>query len=150
MRVYIATSLANFREAYAWAGKLRRSGHEVTSGWIEAVQAVILSTRLAPRDPLSEAERKKILRTNVNELMSSDAVLAITQDDAGKATYCEIGFALAVGIRVIWLQSEGGGRNIFDADTLVTRTTDPTRVLPELRRIEFSQQATIYDSSEEQ
>lgn len=150
MRVYIATALANFQLANRWGTKLRDAGHEVASRWHVSVREMTARTEVMPRDPLSEAERVTVLRANVNDLMSSDAVLAITQDDAGKATYCEIGYALAAGIRVIWLQSEGRGRNIFDADTLVTRTTDPTRVLPELRRIEFSQQATIYDSTEEQ
>ena len=151
MRVYIATALANYNVAVLWASKLEKAGHTVSSHWHAEVRKASASSIVpVPRDPFSEVERVAVLRANINDLMSSDAVLAITQDDAGKATYCEIGWALAAGIRVVWLQSEGRGRNIFDADTLVTRTTDEDRALPELRRIEFANQATIYDSTEEQ
>ena len=132
MRIYIATALSNVGFAAVWAHRFNRGGHVVVSSWIDAVGAHAV-------DPDDRVTRAGILETNLGDLHLADVVFAFTPDTKGKATYGEIGYALARGIRVLWLAPDGGvGANVFDSHSLVTRIEDPSRVMSDLRRIELN------------
>ncbi len=147
MRVYVASALGLYGAASLWAQRIERAGHTVVSSWHSTVYAN--APGYEPSDPGDEDIRVDILGTNLFDLHQADVVFALTPDASAKATYSEIGYALGLGKRVIWMHGhEGHGRNIFDCHALVTRTSDPDRVLPELRRIEFAAQQTLVAEDE--
>jgi nucleoside 2-deoxyribosyltransferase len=112
MKIYIATALGNFQEARDWAEKFRAAGHKVTSKWIDSVDSESI-------DPTLFESRYEILTSNLYDLKSADVVFVITRDESGKATYSEIGYALALGMRVVWFIPGYIGGNIFDVHSLV-------------------------------
>lgn len=137
MKVYIATALNNYAAAQALSDKLEASGHEVTSSWHRTVMSQAMDRVVG--DPDNACVRRDILSTNLFDLAQADAVVALTPTTDGKATYCEIGWAIASWKPVIWLGR--AGRCIFDAHANVTIVNDVERIHTELRRIEFEAKA---------
>lgn len=89
----------------------------MVSSWHSAVVA-----SGATSDPDDERSRAEILSTNLADLHRADVVIALCDDGTPRATFCEIGFALAIGKRVVWVHGERGeGRNSYDAHPLVAR-----------------------------
>lgn len=115
MRIYIAMPLSRAEYAQATCSHLSSSGFEVVSSWH--------STKLT-EDPASHDARSKIVTdTLFPELDACDALLVDTREGYPCGTFVEIGYALARGADVVWVQNEvrdGVKRtNIFDAATIV-------------------------------
>ena len=114
MRVYVAAPLAQAVTAHA-VGEMLRPEHEAVSRWPGNVLELA-----ADRDPSRIEDRCAVLRTNVVDLELADVVVALCHVGDGRATYAEIGYALALRLPVVWVQGgRGEGRNIFDAHDLV-------------------------------
>lgn len=111
--VYVAAPLAMAALANRVAVALANAGHEVCSHWHNG--GVVKESR----DPV---ERHAALMDNIADMSEALAVVALTHIDNPRATYGEIGWALASGKSVIWVQgTEGDGSNLFDAHPLVER-----------------------------
>ena len=119
LRVYIAAPLSAARQACDYAAALSSAGWLVVSRW----HRIALSSG-DTIDPAGDTPRAAILAANIRDLESADMVFAYTAFGTPRATYCEIGWALALATPVVWLHADGGaGRNIFDAHELVYRVT---------------------------
>ena len=111
--VYIAAPLGEYRTARDLAGVARGLGFVVASTWHDTVDGSVETS-----DP---ARRKALAATCVKELGRADAVLAWTARGTPRATLSEIGYALAFGKPVLWMQGPAGaGGNVFDASRHVT------------------------------
>lgn len=118
MRVYIAAPKLLVEVAKEMALRLRSMGLVVVSTWHEVVQE-------GQQDPEDVCARREVLDTNLRELLSADAVLALTSDDAGRETYVEIGRALEMGKLVVWSIARGGDAlSSSDPSVTTTRTDD--------------------------
>ncbi len=116
MRLYFAAPLA-------WAGYAREvsaevsrvGGHGIVSSWHDRVLPGAV-------DPSAAEERSAILLANLADLRAAGAVVALTHVGTPRATFGELGFALALGKPVVWCHGAGGeGRCILDADHMVRR-----------------------------
>jgi nucleoside 2-deoxyribosyltransferase len=117
MRIYIAAPLAQAPAANEAALRLEAHGHEVVSSWHRVV-----SSEGWQSDPEPDRVRARILSENLADLDGAEAVLALCHEGTPRATFAEIGYALARGLTVVWSHgSERQGRNIFDAHPLVRR-----------------------------
>lgn len=111
--VYIAAPLGEARVAKMVAEELTQSGVHVCSTWH--------ATATGSVDPAAWGERVAVLAANLRDLEKADLVLALTAQGRPRATLSEIGYALALGREIVWLQGEAGeGGNIFDACESVT------------------------------
>ncbi len=122
MRIYIAAPLSAHLVADELASALHARGHVVVSGW-HAIRGNGDPGQPPPTDPLGEDERAAILRDNLADLAKAQGLIALTHfhDVVGRGTYGEIGYALARGLPVAWMQDGWQGRSIFDAHPLVQR-----------------------------
>lgn len=127
MRVYIAAPKMLVEVAKWLARRLRDMGLVVVSTWHEVVQE-------GQQDPEDVCTRREVLDTNLRELLSADAVLALTSDDAGRETYVEIGRALAYGKRIVW-SLERGGNALSSSDHDVTTTLTDDEAIQRLQVI---------------
>lgn len=116
--MYIAGPLSQARALHDLAHDLATAtGCEIVSGWHEEVTRLRLVA-----DPVDKPSRARILDSNLRDLRRADFVVAVTDLDRPRATLCEIGYALALGLRVAWVQGQdGAGANSFDASPLVQR-----------------------------
>lgn len=122
--IYIAAPLAEAGMCCGVADACRLQGGSVISTWHEVVYQALQRSGVPSADPgrFETAERRAILSVNIAELAACDTVLAITDRGLPRATFAEIGYALALGKRVVWLQGyHGAGANIFDAHPRVTK-----------------------------
>jgi hypothetical protein len=114
LSVYFAAPLAEAeamcRLAWHWRAEVT-----VCSRWHSAVSA-------GATDPRVPEVRRRILYENLVDIGGADVVLVDTRRGVPGATLCELGYALAMNKRVVWLQPVGGRRtdgvratNIFDA-----------------------------------
>jgi nucleoside 2-deoxyribosyltransferase len=118
MKVYVAAPFAFAPHAAVIASILERDGHAITSTWHR-------DTLGLGGDPLAVARRKAILDVNIRDLRAAEVLVALTARGTPRATNAEIGFALALGMPVVWWQSPNwDGANIFDAHELVRVVTD--------------------------
>jgi len=125
MKVYLAAPLAEAPRVHQLAADLFDLGLHVVSTW-HATTATV--------DPHDEDVRLRVLEGNLAELAHADVLVAVTDRGTPRATFAEIGYALARRTRVIWLAgAAGAGRCIFDAHTLVTRVTSWADVLDVVR-----------------
>lgn len=117
MAVYMAASRDCAGQADEIANKLRQVGVTVVSRWHDG------QTKLV--DPADPDIRNKILAENLKDLRACSTVVALMRDGSPKATYGEIGWALAEGREVIWIGPEKGSEDplacIFDAHPAVLR-----------------------------
>lgn len=121
--IYLASALANAQTMENYACSLRAANYKVVSKWHGAVKPGAL-------DPESLIIRADILISNLNDIEEADLIIADTCYGIPCATFSEIGYAIALKKKVIWLQPAsftGVGRgtdsirrtNIFDASPLV-------------------------------
>ena len=127
MRVYIAAPKRLVELAKRMAARLRTLGFVVVSSWHEVLQE-------GQQDPESFHARKEALDTNLRELVSADAVLALTSDGEGRETYVEIGRALELGLAVVW-SLERGGDALSSSDSSVTTTMTDDEAIQRLQVI---------------
>jgi nucleoside 2-deoxyribosyltransferase len=91
---------------------LDRAGFHVVSRWTDRLR----TQSVRP----SREEMAAIHRANSAELDDADLVVAWTAAGTPRATYSEIGYALARGKPVLWLQGPNGeGSNSYDTEALV-------------------------------
>lgn len=113
LRVYVAAPLAYKMRAAEVANGLSSAGFEVVSSWIPAA---------LKEDGELRNFRARFTRQAQNEhdIMRADVLVALTAEGRPKATFAEIGFALALECPILWFQGAGGeGENLFDANMLV-------------------------------
>lgn len=110
--VYIAAPLGAVERARRVAGQCASAGYLVTSRWHTEVEPDDV-------DPEHASQRARILLENLFDLAQAHAVVADTSEGTPRATFGEIGYALALHRRVIWIQEEGATRCLFDAHPLV-------------------------------
>ena len=114
-RVYIAAPLLRAADCRYVARLLAEREVETCSTWHATEERT---------DPWSELARVQILAANLSDLDRSDLVLALTTHYVPRATFSEVGYAIAQGKRVVWLHAaDGTGRQMFDAHHLVSRVT---------------------------
>ena len=113
LRIYVAAPMGEAHVAKLLGALLTREGYDVVSGW---------TARLDAQGPHpSDDALTAIQVANQHDLDRADLVVAWTAAGRPKATYAEIGWALANGTRVLWLQDEDGtGSSLFDRERLVT------------------------------
>ncbi len=111
MRIYLAAPLALVNDAKFASRHMVSRGHEVVSTWHEFVFR-------GDKDPLNPVARREILELNIRELEKAQFVVAIMTYGVPRATYSEIGYALALSIPVVWIGD--GNVNIFNAHPLST------------------------------
>lgn len=144
LRVYVAAS----REVAGYADKvakmLAERGIEVTSKWHTGQTKIV--------DPTDPDVRTTIVCDNLSDLQEADAVLAIMTEGSPKATYAEIGYALAEGHAVFWLGPSDGEPDplacIFDAHPLVMRDDSLESILRQIVSLDqiplLQRQATLF------
>jgi len=143
LRVYMAASRDVAGDADQLAGRLAvRAGVEVVSRWH------VNETKLV--DPTSPSVRSDILRANLDDLKRADVVVALMDRGAPRATYAEIGYALADGQWVIWLKphtlqpGEYDPRAcIFDAHSKVVCVSDEAGIASELEALSAAKVADV-------
>jgi len=129
MSLYIAAPLAQAHVARLLAAALTRAGFAIVSSW---------HATAATADPTAHHERQATLRDNLAEIQRCSAMVAWTAEGTPRATLCEIGWALALGRPVVWVQGpEGEGANIFDASpgVVVVREHREEVVIAAVRRV---------------
>ncbi len=116
-RIYLASALSNAALCNDLAAELGCAGFVVTSNW-----HFIVASDGTTSDPEAAASRIDILAANLADLASADVIVGICHIGVGKATYAEIGYALAIGREVVWVQGFcNEGRSLFDSHRLVRR-----------------------------
>jgi len=125
--IYIAAPLACFEHAASLAATLRAHGYVITSRWHDEVTS-------GSSDPERDEERRAVLDYNLADLDAATVVVAhlagVTDERRPRATWAEVGYALAKGKRVIWCRGPSAhARMLFDAHELVTTVTSLERVL---------------------
>lgn len=120
-RVYIAAPIRESERAREFAAILRMSNIKVISSWHDSGDDT---------DPIDDDAREEIWDTCRAELDKARIILAITDRGRPRAAFTEIGYALGRGKPIVWLSApDQTGRNIADADSLVTRVTNEKAAL---------------------
>lgn len=132
LRVYMAASRDVAGEADAMSQRLASKSVQIVSKWH------VNETKLV--DPSSHIVRQDILADNLSDLTGCDVVVALMDRGAPRATYAEIGYALAGGHWVIWLQPEDASADdaracIFDAHPFVRRVRSEEQIVETLGKI---------------
>ncbi len=113
LRVYVAGPLAYAMRSAEVAEGLTSAGFEVVSSWIPAALAENGELRNLQARATRQAQ-------NEQDIRRADVLLALTAEGTPRATFAEIGFALALECPVLWFQGVAGeGENLFDANMLV-------------------------------
>ena len=123
VRIYIAASLTKRAAANDWKRMFAERDWPTLSTWHETATETV--------DPSNLHVRGVILQTNMRELRAASVVFADTTAGERKpcATYGEIGYGLALGLRVLWYQPKGEGANIWDAHPFVHIAEDHDAVM---------------------
>ena len=130
MRVYVAAPLACASQARHWASLLRDNCLGVTSRWHDLV------LEDDARDPSDDQERQEILTQNLADLSRANAVLALMQTGTPRATNCELGYALALSLPVVWLSGPTDlNTNLFSSHPMVSLTRSGSNALEILLRM---------------
>jgi nucleoside 2-deoxyribosyltransferase len=127
MKVYLAAALARARFVEAVAAGLRGT-YDVVSGWHSRHNG-------SSRDPRDDDERTEICSTNLAELVGADVAVVMVDDGEPRATYGELGFALALCKPCVFVHDSGTGRCILDSHSLVVRLDLRTHSLEDLPRV---------------
>jgi len=114
-KIYLAAALARSSFVETIAAALRPT-FDVVSGWHRRSAGVLRDTR-------DEDERTAICALNLSELVQADVVVVMVEDDRyePKATYGELGYALALCKPCVVVHHSGTGRCILDSHPLVVR-----------------------------
>lgn len=113
--IYIAAPLGEAGRACEVARKMSGANFRVNSMWHWNVMDAQRETGCAIEDS-EGAARREDLEKNLADLRDADVVLVLLDRGRGRCTLVEIGYALALGKRVVWL----GERNLADAHPNVT------------------------------
>lgn len=117
LSVYMAASRDCAGRADSLAKELTRAGVRIVSRWHDGQIRLV--------DPHDPAVRQQILRDNLSDLDAAGVVVALMDDGKPRATYAEIGYALAEGKMVLWLTRTPCESDsiacIFDAHRSVVR-----------------------------
>lgn len=124
IKVYLAAALSRAPYAEAVAAELREH-FEVISGWHARTQGV----RVDPRD---DEERTRLCALNLAELVTADVLVALVADGQPRATYGEIGYALALCKPVVFVHAGQVGRCILDAHSFVVKLDLHTQAIADL------------------
>lgn len=98
-RVYVAAPYPERARAEAAAATLRAHGLDVCSTWHDHATDA--------EDPVSRAERCRVLEANLDDLDKASIVLAMLDRGRGRCGLVEIGYALARGAWVVLLCQPG-------------------------------------------
>ena len=130
LRVYIAGGRDLAGLADSIAADLSKLGVTVVSTWHVGQDKLV--------DPAAHETRATILAKNLADLKQADVVLALMFDGKPRATFGEIGHALADGARVVWWAKDGDDERacIFDAHPSVTRVTSLRDAVKALEQLE--------------
>lgn len=123
--VYLASALARAKHVQVVAAGLREHV-TIVSGWHGRTNG--------KRDPRDEDERAAILSLNLAELVTADVVVVMVDDGEPRATYGELGYALALCKPCVVVHDSGTGRCILDAHPLVIRLDLRVHSLADLPR----------------
>ncbi len=99
--IYIAAPQGEAPRARRVAEALRLAGHRVVSSW-HAGSGEICEASLTPEG------RAAAWATNAIDLSQADVLVALTSENAGRETYCEIGRAIARRTRIVRSLERGG------------------------------------------
>lgn len=134
LRVYVAASRDVAGEADAMAKRLASAAVRITSRWH------VNETKLV--DPSVHDARREVLVSNLADLTGSDVVVALMDRGKPRATYAEIGYALASGQAVVWVApsedlvgDEDPRACIFDAHPFVLRVRSEDEVAGALKKV---------------
>lgn len=119
MKVFLSMPSEDTLAASTLATKLMMAGHEVLSTWHR--------NPYCEKYPTDPAVRLEQLEINMRGIEAADVVVAASCTGIPRTTLSEIGYAIAKGRRVVWLQPFGPElRTLFDAHPLVTRLAEPS------------------------
>lgn len=96
-KVYVASSGTNREAARELAARLVEAGHRCVSSWHENAPFDSVNDRL-----LSKATQLTIAATCLAEIRQAD-VLVVIGHPGGRGHLVEYGFALGLGLPVVWL-----------------------------------------------
>lgn len=120
LRVYMAASRDVAGQADAIARQLTEANLEVVSRWH------VNETKLV--DPSSLTVRSDILSANLDDLSKADVVVALMDRGSPRATYAEIGWALANRQYVVWLKPETLSEGEYDPRACIFDAHDNVRI----------------------
>lgn len=126
LRIYVAAPRALAGRANAFAKDLRANGQEVVSRWHVDGDPIV--------DPKSSDFRQKVLFENTVDLCQCDVLVALMDSGNPRATYCEIGYALAMEKHVIWISESENDELacIYDSHPKVKKMPRESHALREL------------------
>lgn len=109
MKIYVAASFPRKSDALQLAFKLMKQGHDVTSGWLEQVEANKNETADGYK---SDRDSRRTAERDIKDIDAADALVMITGDSlSGGGRRFEAGYAFGKG-RPIFLF--GSKEIIFD------------------------------------
>ncbi len=131
MRLYLISPLANVASIRELASSLAQLGHHITSTWHDVVTPGSV-------DVESDEGRRAAWKANVDDLRAADALIAFLPVGVPRASYCEIGYGLALGKPVVWCHSPriGANRCIADSAEGVIRISSAEHMPAALAKIE--------------
>lgn len=117
MKVYVAAPYAEAKRAQAFANELSVFGPEyIVSTWHRDA---------LPVDSTDDSVLAAGMWQDITELERAEVVVALTSRGSPRATFSEIGWALARGKVVVWVHGPAReGTNIFAQHGLVRRVVD--------------------------
>lgn len=124
--VYLAAALSTAERVEAIASRLRDS-FRVVSTWHAR-------NKVGARDPRNHELREAICQQNLAELCGADVIVCLVDEGEPRATYGELGYALALCKGAVVAHDSGTGRCILDAHPLVVRLDLRTESLSDLPR----------------
>lgn len=89
MRIYVATSRANFAVAKEWAAKLEARGHTITYAWWKDVE------KNGPDEGVEPDELLRCATADRDGVMAADAFWLIAPEHGGVGCWIELGMAIA-------------------------------------------------------
>lgn len=130
IRVYLASALGRCVHTCMVASGLCRE-FDIVSTWHRRAKP-------KDKDPRDDAERAAVLTDNLADIERCDVLVALLDDGEPKATWAELGYALAIGKAAVSVHDSATGRCLFDAHAscvrLDLRTSELTALADTIRR----------------
>ena len=101
-RIYVAAPGVSVVRARAMAERLAADGFEIASRWHAGSEDRIDDAKLTPR------QAEDAHASNLFDLNNATLLVALTEENAGRETYAEIGGAVFRGIPIVWSLEKGG------------------------------------------
>jgi nucleoside 2-deoxyribosyltransferase len=123
-RVYVAAPTEHAASADHFGSYLRTAiGAEIVSTWQTETDL-----EKSPRDPATRADK---LARNLSQIDRATVFVCLTCGGRPVTTLCELGYAVARGIPVVWVHGAKDESALFDAHANVTVfiTENPFRVV---------------------